>query len=198
MTTAGGRDVTQWVRSNPNQPIAMSVAVLVIAVSAWVGIRARRASAELAGKRAAWEQTASRLATIQQQFRAPTSTESAGLMAEAGSMGALGVPRDEKLNIVDVVGRLAEACALNNVRVTARAVPDSAFIAPRPIGGVAVAPADYALAVEFVGSFANAQKFVSSLPPSVSLSRLSAAGRGGRVLYQLVLSVYQLDAKPGD
>jgi hypothetical protein len=195
---ASARDMTQWARLNPNQPIAMAVAVLVIGLSAWVGLKARAAGNELAAKRAAWEQTASQLATVQQQFRVPTSTETASLISEASAMGALGVPEGEKLNIIDVVGRLAEACGLSGVRVNATASSDSAVVAERHVAGTRIANADYALAVEFVGSFANAQKFVSSLPPSVSLSRMTAARRDRGTVYQLVLSVYQLDAKPSD
>ena len=112
-------------------------------------------------------------------------------------MGALGVRPGDKLSLVDMMGRLAEACALSAIRVNTVPASDSAFVVSRQLSGVPIKPADYALAVEFVGSFANAQKFVSSLPPSVSLWRLTATRRTGGALYQLVLSVYELDANSG-
>ena len=109
-------------------------------------------------------------------------------------MGALGVPAAEKLNLVDMLGRLAEACSLRSVRVNSVAPSDSTYVPDRKVGGRRINPADYALAVEFAGGFADAQKFVSSLPPSVSLSRMSATRREGSTQYQLILSVYQLEA----
>lgn len=195
---ASGQRMAQWAKANPNQLIAAAVAALVIGISGWVGLKARAASAELSTKRVAWEAAAGQLATVQQQFRIPTSTESASLVAEASRMGALGVPADDKLGLVDLVGRLAEACNLGGVRVNSVAALDSVHVADRQVAGTTIRKADYALAVEFVGSFANAQKFVSNLPPSVSVSRLGAMRRDGGTMYQLVLSVYELDGQPGD
>jgi hypothetical protein len=175
----------------------MAVAVLIAGLSVWIGIRSKAVERDLASKRSAWEATANQLATVQQQFRVPSATESAALIAESSRMGALAVPAEEKLNLVDMIGRLAEACALTSVRVNAVAASDSAVVPERQVAGAQIKPAEYAVAVEFAGSFANAKKFVSSLPPSVLLSRLTAVRRDGGVLYQLILSVYELDAKTG-
>ncbi len=88
--------------------------------------------------------------------------------------------------------------ALSAVRVSVVPVPDSAVIPARLVVGSAIKPASYALAVEFVGRFADAQKFVSTLPPSVSLLSLSAFRREGGALYKLLLSVYEIDANSGN
>lgn len=194
---ATGREMGQWIRSNPNQIFGMAVAVVVIGVAGWVGTQARAASASLATKRAAWEQTANQLATVRQQFRVPSSTESAALIVESSRMGALGVPASEKLTLVESIGRLAEACALRQVRANAVAKWDSAYVVERQMGATSLQPADYAVAVEFAGGFADALKFVNSLPLSVSLSRMTAGRRGEATVYQLILSVYQLDGNPG-
>jgi hypothetical protein len=191
------KDVSQWIRGNPNQLITVAVSVLVIGLSGWIGLKARAAGDSLAKSRRAWEDVANQLATVRQQFRVPTSSESAAIISESSRMGALGIPNAEKLNVLDAVGRLAEACALGDVRVSAIAVSDSSYAADRQVAGINIKHADYAVAVEFAGSFANAVKFVSSLPPSVSLARMSAAKRNGASQYYLVLSVYELDAQPG-
>jgi hypothetical protein len=190
--------LSRWVKASPNQVLAIAVGILVLALAGWTGVRARTVAKALTARRVAWEGTASQLATVRQQFRVPTSTESAALVAESSRMGTLGVPRGDKLTLIDWVGRLAEACALAGVRVSSVARSDSAWVGPREVAGAVITPAGYALSVEFAGSFANAQKFVSSLPPSVSLSRLTAARRNGATVYQLILSVYELDAKPGN
>lgn len=195
---ASGQQVAQWARANPNGLISIAVALTVIGISTWVGLKARGVANDIASSRAAWESTANQMATVQQQFRVPTSTEAAALIAEASRMGALGVPIDDKLGLVEVVGRLAEACGMTGVRVTTMPVPDSTYLPQRQVPGSSVRAAEYALYVEFSGGFAGAQKFVSSLPPSVSVSRLAAVRRDRGTLYQLVLSVYELDAQSGN
>lgn len=190
--------VGAWVRSNPNQLLAVGVSAIVIAGSAWIGLKARTAASELSGKRAAWEQTANQLATVQQQFRVPTATESAALLAESSRMGALGVPAEEKFNLVEAVGRLAEAAALRSIRVNAMEAPDSLYLPERSLPGSRIKPADYVLVVEFAGSFAGVVQFVSSLPPSVLVTRMNAGQRGGMAAYSMVLSVYELDVKSGN
>ena len=194
---ASRQRVEQWIRSNPNQFFAIGLATLIIGLSIWTGIRSRVVAGDVALSRRSWDRLASQVAMIQQQFRMPNSIESAALAREVNRVGALGVPPGDQVNLVEMIGTLAETSALESVRVSAVARSDSAYVAEREIGGAQVKPATYALAVEFVGSFANAQKFVSSLPPSVSLSRLKAARREGGTQYHLVLSVYELDAKSG-
>ena len=195
---ASGQQVTNWARSNPNQLLSMGVAILIIGLSARVGLKARETAAQLSSRKSSWSNTASQLATVQQQFKVPSTTESAALIAESGQMGALGVPAAEKLNLVDMIGRLAEACSLGSVRVNTASRADSVFVPQRKLAGSQIKPADYALAVEFVGSFADAQKFVSSLPPSVSLLRMTATRQEGGTRYLLILSVYELDANSGN
>ena len=181
-----------------NQLLGVGVFTLVIVLSGWMGLRARSTMRDLSTSRRAWDATASQLSTVQQQFRLPTTSESSALMAEASRMSALGITADEKLGLVDLLGRLAEAMSLSSVRVNVVPVADSAVIPARQVVGSSIRPASYALAVEFVGRFADAQKFVSSLPPSVSISSLTAIRREGAARYSLILSVYEIDANPGD
>jgi hypothetical protein len=194
---AFAKQLGQWVKTSPNQVTAIGLALLVIALAGWTGFRARKAAVAVSAKRVAWESTVNQLAMVRQQFKAPTTTEAAALIEESSRMGVLAVPAEERLNLVDMVGRLAEACALGSVRVVSVPANDSLFKAERHLSGAEVKPAQYSVAVEFTGSFANAQKFVISLPPSVSLARMVAARRAGGTWYKLVLSVYELDANSG-
>ena len=160
--------LSRWLKSSPNQILVIAVGLLVLGLSGWTGWRARTVAGDLTTRRTAWEDAASQLATVRQQFRVPTSTESAALVAECAG------------------------------RVNSVARSDSAWVGDRQVAGATIRPAEYVLSVEFAGSFANARKFVSSLPPSVSLSRLTAARRDGATVYQLILSVYELDANSGN
>lgn len=182
----------RWRRDRPNQLSAIVVGVFIATASIWVGIRARTATAALSRRGAAWEQTAGQLATLQQQFLVPSSLESAALIAESARIGALGVPTADRVSLMEYLASLADASALSDVRVNFKAGTDSAFIPPRSIGGVAISPAAYSVTLDFTGSFAGLVQFVSSLPPSVSMSRLGAARSGGRATYHIVLSVYEL------
>jgi hypothetical protein len=184
--------LARWRREHPNQLPALGLGLFVLAASLWVGIQARSASAALILKQTGWQQTANQIAAVQQQFRVPSSFESAALIAESARMGALGVPPSERVALMEYIARLAESSALSEVRVNFRAGMDSAFIPPRLIGTQPFSPATYSLTLDFTGSFAGLVQFVSNLPPSVSVSRLGAARNGERTVYHIVLSVYEL------
>jgi len=182
----------RWRTERPNQLLAVGVGLFVLVAAGAVGLRARSASAELSERATAWQQTANQLATLQQQFRVPSSSESSRLIAESARMGALGVPPSERVSLLEFLTRLADAAKLSEVRVNVRAGTDSAFIPPRSIGTGPVNPAAYSVTVDFTGSFAGLVQFVSNLPPSVSVSRLGAARSLGHTAYHVGLSVYEL------
>jgi hypothetical protein len=195
---AAGDVLAQLRRFNTNQLLAVTAAVIVAAASGWVGFQARKTSMALETKREALQRATEQVASVQRQLRPPTPTETAELVAEASRIGALGVADADRLVLVDSIGRLAEASGLARVRVLSRARNDSLYLRPRAVVSQTLAPAGYELNVEFAGGFAEVVKFVNSLPPSVSVSRFSAARRGGQTGYQMILSVYQLNAKePG-
>lgn len=182
----------RWRRERASQLPPVAVGFLVLAASAWVGFQARSVAADLARKNAGWQQTAAQLATLQQQFRVPTSFESASLISESARMGALGVAASDRVSLMEYLAGLADASALTEVRVNFKARTDSAFIPPRVIGSEPINPAAYSVTLDFTGSFAGLVQFVSSLPPSVSVSRVGAARNGGHTAYHVLLSVYEL------
>jgi hypothetical protein len=182
----------RWRRERPNQLPTLAVGFFILAASIWVGFQARSVAVGLAKKGAGWQQTADQLATLQQQFRVPSSSESAALIAESARMGALGVPVTDRVSLMEYIARLADASALSEVRVNFKAAKDTVFIPPRSIGADPINPAAYSVTLDFTGSFAGLVQFVSSLPPSVSLSRVGAARNGGHTAYHVLLSVYEL------
>jgi hypothetical protein len=142
--------------------------------------------------KAAWTQNVRRLDTLRQRSKGLSPKESADIAAESSLVAFLGVPVTGQMRLAENVARLAESCSLAGVRVTILPARDSALARRRTLGGIK--PANYSIGVEFLGRFADAQKFVSILPPSVSLWRLTARRHEGGAEYQLVLSVYELDA----
>jgi hypothetical protein len=186
------QNVTRWREEHPNQPFLLLIATVVLAGSVWIGTRSHAMTSRLTARRPAWQSTADQLATVRQQFRAPSSSETASLLAESGREGALGVPSSERVSLMELVTRVADASGLTDIQVSFHAGADSAFVPPRPIGGAVLNPATYSIAIDVAGSFAGVVQFVSNLPPSVSLSRLGAARRGDRAVYHILLSVYEL------
>ena len=184
--------------SDANRSLSVVVALIVIVAALLVGIQVRGTAAEIESRQSAWERAASSFSAVQSQFQPPTPRESAVLIAESSRLNALGVADGEQLNVMGAINRLAEEASLLNVRVSSVPASGSVHPAERRVGGVEVRPASYEIAVEFEGSFARAVQFVSRLPSSVAMSRLTASRRPGPPAYQVFLSVYQLDAKPGD
>jgi hypothetical protein len=183
---------SRWRREQPNQLFVIGLAMVVLAGSLWVGIRFRAASARLTAKRPAWQAVADQLATVQQQFRAPTPKETASLLAESGRVNALGVPASDRVSLMEAVSRIADEAGLADVRVSFRQGADSAFVRPRIVGTATLSPAPYSVVVDCAGGFAGVVQFVSNLPPSVSVSRLGASRQGNRAAYHILLSVYEL------
>jgi hypothetical protein len=181
----------QWNRERPNQLLALGVAVFIATASLWVGYQARATTAELHKQRAQWQGAADQLATFEQQFRIPTSTESAALIVESERLGSLGVPQTERVSLMEFLVNIAEASSLTEVHVNF-VTTDTAYVPPRAIGAESINRAPYAVTLDFTGSFASLVQFVHKLPPSVSLSRLGASRRGKQAVYHILLSVYEL------
>jgi hypothetical protein len=186
--------LTRWAKEHPLQPFIATLAVVVLASSAWVGVQSAVARKQLAGAIASWQNASNQLATVRQQFRLPSSTESADLLREASGLGALGVPTTERVSLIELVSRLAEGSQLQDVRVAFRppVAADSGFVPSLAVGSVTVEQAGYAISLDFTGSFSGLMQFVSILPPSLSISRMGAARQGDRGTYHVLLAVYEI------
>lgn len=184
-----------WGRGRSRAMASMAFSVVIVGASLWVGWKARSATTALSARSQVWASAANQIATVRQQFQAPTAQESAAIIAESSRSGVLGVPDSEKLTLVDAVGRLAEACGLSNVRATPVTPTDSLFVPPRQVGSRTYPAADYQVSLTATGSFAGVVQLVSTLPPSVTVSRLLGTRQGQVTEYELLLSVYRLDVE---
>src|ERR1043165_7093708 len=188
-----GNSFTNWRREHPDQVLLVVFSTFTLATSIWLGWQANLVRAGMGASTASWRRAADQFETARQQFHVPTSSESADLLRESANLGALGVPASERINLMELVSRLADAAALRNVRVNFRpGGGDSVYLPPRVIGTTSINAAAYSVSVEFTGSFVGLVKFVSSLPPSVSVSRMGAARRSGGASYHLLLGVYEV------
>src|SRR2546423_7875893 len=151
---------SRWRREHPNQLFAVLLPIAVVAGSIWVGAKARAATSRLTVKRPAWQSSADELATIRQQFRLPTSGETAALLAESGHVATLGVPPSERVSLMELVARVADDAKLSDVHVSFKAGTDSAYVAPRTIGASTLSAAPYSIVVDVSGGFASLVEFV--------------------------------------
>ena len=163
-----------------------SILLVVIGLSGVVGILAGRANAAMQPAKASWSAAETQIAGIQRSAR-----ESSDPADATGEMKSLGVQPEERQLFADALLAMARNDSLTGVRVTVIPRPDQLFVPARRVGGESIQSAGYALSVEFTGRFADARKFVNSLPPSVSIWRLDANRVDGGARYQLVLSVYE-------
>ena len=177
--------------------IAAGCCLLIVALSAMIGVRAGEVSTQLEERRSAWLATEAQIAALKKSFQAPTTAESKLLVAEAASLSSIAASRDDELRLVDSLSRLARGVGLGALQIdVVAASADSA--APVPdIEGIRLRRARYDLAVDFAGGFAEAGKFVNSLPPSVRVSRLKAVRQRDGARYHLILSVFELNAPGG-
>lgn len=189
----------RWTRDNPLHPFVGLLAVVTLMSSVWIGMQSRKARQQLETTLTSWKQASQQLATVRQQFRLPSSTESAAILRESAALGSLGVPAGERVSLIELVSRLAEASDLRDLRVAFQPpVPaDSGFLAPRSIGTKSIDQAGYAISLDFTGSFSGLMQFVSSLPPSLSVSRLGAARQGDHGTYHVLLAVYEFSNGDG-
>jgi hypothetical protein len=190
---SAGDSFGRWTRENPLLPVIGLCALVTLGASGWVGIQSQKARQQLGTTINTWKQASQELATVRQQFRMPSTTESDAILKESASLGQLGVPAGERVSIMELVSRLAEASDLRGVRVSFQApLPaDSGFVPPRSIGSKSITQAGYTISLDFTGSFAGLMQFVSSLPPSLSVTRLGAARQGDGATYRVLLAVYE-------
>lgn len=177
--------------------IAAGCCVLIVALSAMVGARAGEASRQLAEKRSAWIAAEGQVVALQKKFQAPSTAESKLLVAEAASLSNIAASPDDELRLVDSLSRLARGAGVGALQIDVVAASPSPAVPVGDFGGIRLRRARYDLAVNFAGGFAEAGKFVNSLPPSVRVSRLEAVRQRDGARYHLILSVFELNAPGG-
>lgn len=110
------------------------------------------------------------------------------------SLQQLGAAPDSRLTLLEVITRRAERMGLRNVRVSIVGV-DSLPPVPRSSAPpVTLKVAEYAILVEFKGSFAATRTFLATLPPPVGVQRISISRSGGAIGTSATLTVYEMVA----
>jgi hypothetical protein len=168
---------------------AAALALLIVAIGTSVSIR--RKLAPLAKREAVLSDGKESLTRFRSSFVTVTAAESASWRQTADS-AEIAMPKGSRLSLAQTVVKNAEDAGLHGVRVSFTQ-HDSAFVAPRSRGIESndIAPADYAIAVEGVGSFAQALSFVQALPPSVSVVRFSGLRDKPETRFHIMIAVYE-------
>jgi hypothetical protein len=165
---------------------AIGVALLATIVALALGISARRQAAPLNAERDRLRAASAELESFRSSFRATTPEEDAFRLPDSLSVG---VSRDVRVTLAQLVAQRAEQSGLRDVRIRF-APPDSGAAPAAPdFGGAHIA--DYSIALECHGGMSSLLSLIRHLPPSVALERISATRGGGTGDFVVTLAVFE-------
>ncbi len=172
---------------------AVGVALLVLGASYWIGKQSRTHVAPLTKQLSDLRATNDKLIQWERGFRGPDSAEAAQIRMDTASVHLIAVPAGSRMQVAQLVARQADQAGLSQVQLSFSPPPDSGDVPPRGrVGDIPISVATHVVNVECTGSFAAAMKFVSHLPPSLTITRLGVHTEPAGAKYRLVLSVYEV------
>lgn len=124
-------------------------------------------------------------------FQPATNAETQQWSSVSAALQELGIARDERLLLVELIARRAENYGLSLVRVnivTSDSIPSFSRTSATPFT-FNVAP--YGIVVDFRGGLASTRAFIANLPPAVSVQSISIRRGGGILRTRVVLVVYE-------
>jgi hypothetical protein len=166
------------------------IAGVALVVAAVLGTMANRRLQPLEKQMSSLRAAARTISSFQRSFQVPTEAERQ-LWASSDDSLALSVPAGSRLPLAQTVARNAEGAGLVGVRV--RFAPaDSLYVPPRTSNAdAAISPSKITVIVECEGGFASLLTFVNTLPPAVSVIRLSGMRGKTTTVYHITLAVYE-------
>ncbi|HVX37974.1 MAG TPA: hypothetical protein VHB25_00275 [Gemmatimonadaceae bacterium] len=195
MTTAELRAAVGRYRMQA-QAVGLSLVVLVVAVFLGIGARKQIAPARLTETRL--RQSAAEIASFRAAFKPSTPEQEARLMLPDSL--AIAVPHDMRMSLAGELATSAQHVGLTDVRVRFANADSAAAPPPTPdFVNRTVSVGDYTIAIDCGGSFGQVLSFVSRVPSSAALQRITAtrAAKGAGVRYHLVFAVYEGESSPG-
>jgi hypothetical protein len=172
---------------------AIGVALFVLGSAYWIGKQSRTHLAPLAKQVSDLRATNDKLTEWRRAFRPLDSAETALIRSDSAMVRSMGVPPGSRMQVAQLVGRQADEAGLSGVKLSFIAPPDSSLVPPRgQVGAIPITVAKYVVSVDFTGSFGAALKFVSHLPPSLTMTRFGVVTAAKGEAYHVVLSVYEV------
>jgi hypothetical protein len=196
VTTA---ELTAWLRGNRRVFEHGIVALGIAAAGVWIGIEATKKTNDLKPVVATFSDAAARIASWNSFV--PPSTEERAVWAILDSASeTLGIQPSERMLLQQRIYELGDEVGLTDVQVVvAKADSASTVFPPRrdPMAAGTVEIAPYTMEVTFGGRFADAVRFVTTLPDAVFPGRVSVFQDAvtGASRYRVSLTVYHLEPR---
>jgi hypothetical protein len=162
-----------------------------IGTALWVGRDAYKQAAELSAQGQALEARRKSADVWLSTLQPATNAESQDWFRIESALQQLGASPDSRLTLLEVVTRRAERAGLNNVHVSFTPTDSVPPIPREGAAPVTIKVADYAILVDFRGSFAATRAFLASLPATVGVQRVTITRSGQTVGTRAVLTVYE-------
>ena len=188
-----GFEIPPIIARNRGVAEITAVAVLALALSVWVGNKARKQREEYDSGVTRLRTVARQVQDVRTSFQPATASENLSL-GPADSI-TTAISHTARVALAQRIAQAAADAGLTGIRV--EFTPgDSVSVPSRPgPGGQNASVAPYVLVVECQGGFAKLLTFVNSLPSVVALERIGGAHVGeaasGTTRYHVTLGVYE-------
>jgi hypothetical protein len=192
-------DVTAWLRGNRRVIEHGVVAFAIAGAGVWLGIKATNRRLELEPTVSRFSDAAARISSWNQFV--PASKEERDVWATLDSASeTLGIRPAERMQLQHRILELGDDAGLTDLRVTVTNVDTgSTVVSPRrkPMASGTPEIALYTIEVSFTGRFADAVRFVTTLPDAVFPGRVSVFqdATTGASRYRVSLTVYHLEPR---
>ncbi len=183
--------VTAFLKKNQFWVGVAVCALVAIGTAAWVGRDAYSQAEVLRQEGQRLEEMRKGADVWLATLQPASSAEAQEWQLIQSGLQELGASPDSRLTLLEVITRRAERNGLKNVRVSLIGV-DSVPAIPRVSAPpITIKIADYAILVEFKGSFAATRTFLATLPPAVGVQQISISRSGAGIGTRATLTVYE-------
>lgn len=166
-------------------------ALIAIGAAIWIGHDAYTQAAALSQEGQRLEAMRKSADVWLGTFEPASSTEAQEWQQIQSALQRLGEAPDSRLTLLEVITRRAERMGLRNVRVSIIGTDSVPPIPRASAPPLTLKVADYAILVEFKGSFAATRTFLATLPATVGVQRISISRTGAATGTRATLTVYE-------
>jgi hypothetical protein len=183
--------ITAFARKHAFMVELAAYALLAVGTAVWVGRAAYTQAAALSEQGKQLEAMRKGADVWITNLQPVSSVELQEWQQIQSALQQLGAPPDSRLTLLEVITRRAERNGLRNVRTSLMGVDSLPQVPRASAPPVTIKVADYALLVEFTGSFAATRTFLATLPPTVGVQRISISRSGAGIGTRAILTVYE-------
>jgi hypothetical protein len=193
MATMAG--IRSWIATHRLQSETLALSILGLVVFTTLGLRARKQAEPMRAEQIKLKGAQTEVAMFRSQFKSSSPALDLRIAQLTDSL-SVALPREQRVALAQRIAAEADAIGLSDVRVRF-ATPDSSAAPARPdLVRSPVTTADYSIAVDCYGGFANVLSLVNRLPASVAVQRIIGVDVNGRAHFEISLAVFEASPAP--